>query len=195
MGKSWGDYRTRLTTDIYKSNVDTEAIDSLKPDSVQSIEEWQQFVTNRLSDDYKREKCQELRKKQKMPHTTSRKGYARLEDEMRKKSDAPDFITRVDVWIEGHMRKGGKPLNDVTEEAVKQMKEYTKTQPKGTSSLRDDGVTHVLGPERKGRVRGLGFGATISKIEANGFQRVQAKRVEEIVKERVEQIKHEMKMK
>ncbi|XP_059645114.1 uncharacterized protein LOC132286746 [Cornus florida] len=120
MGKSWGDYRTRLTTNIYKSNEDTEAIDSLKPDSIQSIDEWQQFVSNRLSDDHKRkrEKSQELRKKQKMPHTTSRKGYARLEDEMRKKSDAPDSITRVDVWIEGHMRKGGKPLNDATEEAV-----------------------------------------------------------------------------
>ncbi|XP_022899463.1 uncharacterized protein LOC111412794 [Olea europaea var. sylvestris] len=33
-------------------------------------------------------------------------------------------------------------------------------------SLKDDGVARVLGPERRGRVRGLGFGATPSKLSA-----------------------------
>ncbi|KAL2502373.1 uncharacterized protein Fot_36221 [Forsythia ovata] len=64
-------------------------------------------------------------------HTTSRKGFARLEAEMGK------------------------------------IKAYSKnvTSP-NKHSLKDDGVARVLGPECRGRVRGLGFGATPSKLNA-----------------------------
>lgn len=36
-----------------------------------------------------------------------------------------------------------------------------------TSSLQDDVIAHVLGPERRVRVRGLGFRVTPSKVNAH----------------------------
>ncbi|CAL5417982.1 unnamed protein product [Camellia sinensis] len=54
-----------------------------------------------------------MRKKKTLFHTMSRKGYARLEDEMRRESRAPSSISRVDVWIKGHTRKEGKSMNEV----------------------------------------------------------------------------------
>ncbi|XP_059659878.1 uncharacterized protein LOC132306493 isoform X2 [Cornus florida] len=126
-----------------------------------------------------------------------RKGKEPLNDAIgvavKKESNAPTSISRVDVWIEGHLRKDKEPLNDAIGVAVKKMKDYTQTQPKGTSSLQDDGVTHVFGVERRGRVRGLGFGATISKIQGIGYQREQAKRMEEMMNEIKVEIMNEMK--
>ncbi|CAL5382755.1 unnamed protein product [Camellia sinensis] len=50
----------------------------------------------------------------------SRKGYARLEDEMRRESRAPSSISRVDVWIKGHTRKERKSMNEVLDATVDQ---------------------------------------------------------------------------
>ncbi|KAK9265487.1 hypothetical protein L1049_001725 [Liquidambar formosana] len=45
---------------------------------------------------------------------------------------------------------------------------YTKsaTAESGNDSIRGDAVAHVLGPERGGRVRGLGFGSTLTRVDA-----------------------------
>lgn len=36
----------------------------------------------------------------------------------------------------------------------------------GTSSIKEDALTMILGPERPGCVRGIGFGVTPSKVDA-----------------------------
>ncbi|VVA30337.1 PREDICTED: LOC110760861 [Prunus dulcis] len=48
----------------------------------------------------------------------SRKGYARLEDEMRKASTSADSITIGDVWIRGHTGKSSGFLNEEVANAV-----------------------------------------------------------------------------
>ncbi|XP_021818902.1 uncharacterized protein LOC110760861 [Prunus avium] len=64
-------------------------------------------LTDEISERFKK-----MRTKQTMLHTMSRKGYACLEDEMRKASTSPDSITRGDVWIREHTRKSGGFLNE-----------------------------------------------------------------------------------
>ncbi|KAL7204423.1 hypothetical protein ACSBR2_017487 [Camellia fascicularis] len=67
-----------------------------------------------------------MRARQKVLHTMSRKGYARLEEDMKNQSQDPDSISRVDVWIKGHTRQKGKPINEVLQEAVNKVQELHK---------------------------------------------------------------------
>ena len=42
------------------------------------------------------------------------------------------------------------------------MEQYTQTTQ--SSGIRDDALAAVIGPEHRGRVRGLGFGATLRQV-------------------------------
>lgn len=42
----------------------------------------------------------------------------------------------------------------------------SQENPPSSDSIRDDALARVLGPETRGRVRGLGFGATPSRVNA-----------------------------
>ncbi|XP_028099226.1 uncharacterized protein LOC114298802 [Camellia sinensis] len=131
--------------------------------------EWKAFVKNRLSKSFieKSEKFKEMRAKQKVLHTMSRKGYARLEEDMKNQSQDPDSISRVDVWIKGHTRQKGKPINEVLKEAVNKVQELRKpSTEEGSMSIKDDAIVQAFGPERRGSVGGLGFGALPSKVDA-----------------------------
>ncbi|KAM1616076.1 hypothetical protein ACFX15_024448 [Malus domestica] len=62
-----------------------------------------------------------------------------------RESEIPDAITRGDAWICGHTRKSGEFLNEEV------------------ATVANDALAKALGPERRGRVKGLGFGATPSQ--------------------------------
>ncbi|XP_059655560.1 uncharacterized protein LOC132302665 isoform X2 [Cornus florida] len=177
MGRIWGSHKSKFSKEIFDQGETAASL--LKPDNVKSMEDWQQFIKKRCSKEFKEKskKFKEMRSKQKMLHTTSRKGYARLEDDMRRESKTPGAISRVDVWIRGHLRKDGQPLNEAVKDTVKKMQEYMQTGThQNTNSLRNDVVTKVLGPEHRGRVRGLGFGAIPSKIDVHEQQRGQVQK-------------------
>ncbi|KAB2622492.1 hypothetical protein D8674_024674 [Pyrus ussuriensis x Pyrus communis] len=111
-----------------------------------------------------------MRAKQTMLHTMSRKGYACLEDEMIRKSETPEAITRGDVWIRGHTRKSGEFLNE--EVATKKIQEANKNViDVDKNSVKNYALAKALGPKRRGRVRGLGFGATPSQVSVQTYNR------------------------
>ncbi|CAL5350726.1 unnamed protein product [Camellia sinensis] len=119
----------------------------------------------------KRERFRAMRKKQTLLHTMSRKGYVRLEDEMRRESRAPSSTSRVDVWIKGHTMKEGKSMNEVLDVTMKKVQElHNSSTDKSPKSTKDDAIFHTFGPERRGSVRGLGFGALPSKVNAQVHQ-------------------------
>ncbi|KAL5763839.1 hypothetical protein ACOSQ2_016433 [Xanthoceras sorbifolium] len=66
--------------------------------------------------------------------------------------------SRVDVWIEGHKRKKNMPLGEAVQIAM-------STCPPNDNNIKEDSLTKVLGAEKRGRVRGLGFGATPSRVQ------------------------------
>ncbi|XP_022862007.1 uncharacterized protein LOC111382310 [Olea europaea var. sylvestris] len=147
----------------------TRAAALLKLNNVESMEEWQAFVKERNSRSYKEknERFKKMRASQTKLYTTRRKGFTCLEAEMRAESEDPDSITRDDVYIRGHTRKNGEPINESVGETLNKIKAYSETVfSPSKHSLEGDGGAKVFGPKRPGRVRGLGFGATPSKLNA-----------------------------
>ncbi|KAL6201306.1 hypothetical protein ACLB2K_025020 [Fragaria x ananassa] len=112
MGKLWRSWKSELSTEIRKilelkstKTERTNLIAKLKPHDV-SLPEWEQFVQQRMSDKWlaKSLKMREIRAKQTLTHTLSRKGYARKEDEHNKEHpDKP--LTKPQLWIEAHVSK------------------------------------------------------------------------------------------
>ncbi|XP_052294930.1 uncharacterized protein LOC107177059 isoform X3 [Citrus sinensis] len=93
---------------------------------------------------------------------------ARLRHEMmQERPNSP--ITRVDVWIRAHTKKDETVINEDVAEKLKKINEYQRTQvSEDASTIHGDALTHVLGKERNGRVRGAGSGvtATLMNLEA-----------------------------
>lgn len=114
MAKIWSEYKSRIRKIMKRAPAGNTPI---RPDNVKSNEDWNLLVKNCCSEEFKKKstKFRAMRANQTMPHTTSRKGYARLEAEMKLKSEQPNSVTRVDVWIKGHLKKNGDPPNDEVE--------------------------------------------------------------------------------
>ncbi|KAL5759200.1 hypothetical protein ACOSQ2_018038 [Xanthoceras sorbifolium] len=111
-----------------------------------------------------------MRLSQKTQHTTGRMGYARLhhimKNEAKEKGKDPEKITRVDVWIEGHKRKKNKPLSEAVQTTMDEINQLREsTCPPNDNNINEDSLVKVLGAEKRGRVRGLGFGATSSRVQ------------------------------
>ncbi|XP_059656016.1 uncharacterized protein LOC132303017 isoform X3 [Cornus florida] len=127
------------------------------------MEEWERFAQQRLSEQHAlRKQQQELQAKNKTSHTMSRSRYSGTKEKLKKKSKTPDAISRVDVWIAWHTRKDDTYINETVEETVKKMQEYSRTTQ--SSGYSDDALTAVIGPQHGGRVRGLGFGVTMTSL-------------------------------
>ncbi|XP_040369373.1 uncharacterized protein LOC112198394 isoform X1 [Rosa chinensis] len=173
MMKLWRDHRSLVVKQVEEQAKVVglqRAAALLKPNNIESMDEWLAFIKNRTSAGFK-EKCEKfkrMRARRTLPHRTSRKSFARLEEELREQSENPDAISRSDIWIHAYEAKKKKGSEEVVEdpEIVKQVKQKRAEQePSQTPSLKDDAVAQVLGPDPRGRVRGLGFGAVPSKLE------------------------------
>ncbi|KAL5847500.1 hypothetical protein ACOSQ3_011024 [Xanthoceras sorbifolium] len=174
MNTCWRQYKSRLTKRIRELSSGPEAgrmIQLLKPTNI-TDEDWSQFVSNRLSSEFDiiSSKYSDLAKKNKAPHTTSRKGLARLREDLRAKKsvESGDLeyteVDKVETWIAGHKHKDGMPVTEDTGEIIKQLEEISGNQ---ATSISDDAVSQVLGKEHRGRVRGLGGGVTPTRVNAS----------------------------
>ncbi|KAK9090988.1 hypothetical protein Sjap_024165 [Stephania japonica] len=78
-----------------------------------------------------------------------------------------ESIPRVELWIKGHIKKDGNVVNRASMVTMKKIKESSQDPNyKSSFSIKDDLLSQVIGPEHPGCVRGLGFGATSSNINA-----------------------------
>ncbi|XP_070676317.1 uncharacterized protein [Malus domestica] len=95
------------------------------------------------------------RAKHKYPHRLSRKGYARLEEQIKSAYGITADIDRLVLWKLGRVDKKGNYTNEMVKDEV------TKAVEDGT--LRTSGSNDILTialetPEYSGRVRGVGTG-------------------------------------
>ncbi|KAK1563466.1 hypothetical protein Q3G72_011431 [Acer saccharum] len=165
MAKLWQDHKSNVVKEVRKKvecNGLNRAAKKLKPNNVTSMEEWKAFIRERCGQKFKEtsDRFKRMRAKQKMLHTMNHKGYARLEDEMRKESETPDAITN-----RGHTKKGGGFQNEDVADAVKRIEEANKNATSSDKySIKNDALAKALGPECQGKIKGLGFGATPSQM-------------------------------
>ncbi|TXG61212.1 hypothetical protein EZV62_012575 [Acer yangbiense] len=161
MSTCWRQYKSRITKHIRNVPPGPEAsrkLQLLKSDNISDIAEWNKFVKFRQSQEFDEisRRYTELAKKNETPHTTSRKGFARLREELRAtkiaKNEDPDEVDRVETWIAGYKHKDGTPAEM---EAIPLDK---------TKSIKDDVVAQVLGKEHRGQVQGLGLGVMPTKV-------------------------------
>uniref|UniRef100_A0A803NRS9 Uncharacterized protein n=1 Tax=Cannabis sativa TaxID=3483 RepID=A0A803NRS9_CANSA len=82
MGDLWRASKSRLVAKVKKAPNEHERL-KLKPDNIKTVIEWRAFIKEKTSLEFqaKSDKFKEIRNK-RLPHTCSRKGYARLIDDM-----------------------------------------------------------------------------------------------------------------
>ncbi|XP_022877355.1 uncharacterized protein LOC111395557 [Olea europaea var. sylvestris] len=109
-----------------------------------------------------------MRKGQKLPHTLGRNAFSRTAHEMRKKNPGLKGL-RTRVWMHGHLRNDGKPINEAVTATLahKRIEDCAQSisDTPAENSIHDDGVARILGPEHRERVRGLGFVVSPSKVD------------------------------
>ncbi|KAL5824510.1 hypothetical protein ACOSQ3_020573 [Xanthoceras sorbifolium] len=171
MCNCWRQYKSKITKKVRSVPPGpgaTRAIQILRPDNIVDDEEWIKFVKFRLSSEFDgiSRHYSELAKKNDTPQTTSRKGMARLREELRlaklEANEDSEEVDRVETWIAGHKHKDGMPVNENVGETIKQMEAISLDK---TTIIREDAVSQVLGNEHRGRVRGLGFGVTPTRVQ------------------------------
>ncbi|KAL5762958.1 hypothetical protein ACOSP7_019222 [Xanthoceras sorbifolium] len=153
MCNCWRQYKSKITKKVRSvppGPEATRAIQILRPDNIVDDEEWIKFVKFRLSSEFDgiSRHYSELAKKNDTPQTTSRKGMARLREEL--------------TWIAGHKHKDGMAVNENVGEKIKQMEAISLDK---TTIIREDAVSQILGNEHRGRVRELGFGVTPTRVQ------------------------------
>ncbi|XP_073224863.1 uncharacterized protein [Cicer arietinum] len=130
-----------------------------------SKDEWSAFVSKRSDPAFVNISTanRERASNPKHPYKKSRMGYARLEQQIRKDTQADQPLGRHILWKEARVNKEGV----VDNENVKKVVELCETieQSSETQEGNKDTCRDILGkvfnvPEYSGRVRGKGFGVT-----------------------------------
>lgn len=153
MGHLWRSSKSRLVNKIREAPNEEERL-KLRPKNIKSEVDWKTFVREKTSPEFKAksDRFKEIRKKQ-VPHTCSRKGYARLVDEMSKAGTSRAPPSRDAVWTKAHLKKNGELIKAVAGETNGNTEEQQKTPLSSTMNVRKDVLSIVLGPDTIDRSR------------------------------------------
>ncbi|XP_058184474.1 uncharacterized protein LOC131301962 isoform X1 [Rhododendron vialii] len=166
MNEDWRASKSTLVRKVRNASNEEERL-KLQPDNIKSLQDWKDFVKEKTSEQFKvrSNKFKGMRQKQlELQHTMSRKGYARLTIELKKKNDVSS-ISRAVVWADGHTNKNGQPANKKIAQKIKDMERIERDKPNSSSTnLKEDALSQVLGPEKRGRLRTFGKGVTLTRL-------------------------------
>ncbi|KAM5575069.1 hypothetical protein ABKV19_014150 [Rosa sericea] len=121
MMKLWRDNRSLVMKEVEEQAKVVSlqrAAALLKPNNIESMDEWLALIKYRTSVEFK-EKCEKfkrMREGRTLLHRTSRKSFARLEEELKEQSENPDLISRSDIWIHAYEAKKKKGSYEVVED-------------------------------------------------------------------------------
>ncbi|KAM1284909.1 hypothetical protein ACFX2J_027546 [Malus domestica] len=174
MSGCWRTYKATLTKQIRSLDDGPDAMEQmqlLKPANVEKQADWDKFVKHRCSPEFDAisEKFKKLKSFHTLPHVMSRKGYARLEDELRNKGTPEEDLNRVSLWIVARTRKNGQPVNEIVSKKMDDIKLANEMPTTDNGSIKDDALSQALGPEHRGRLRGGGYGVTPSRYDAQTY--------------------------
>uniref|UniRef100_A0A1J3IE68 Uncharacterized protein n=1 Tax=Noccaea caerulescens TaxID=107243 RepID=A0A1J3IE68_NOCCA len=125
-------------------------------------DQWIDFVHAQFTDKAKkqRERNTKSRSHLKVPHALGKKSLARKGDEMEEESGVEP--SRAEIFIASRTRKDGSMVCEEARICVEKLKEVMNKKLPGETSLKNDAIAQVFGPEHSGRVRCLGRGVTPS---------------------------------
>ncbi|KAF4357197.1 hypothetical protein G4B88_011056 [Cannabis sativa] len=163
MASLWRSGKSRLVKELNDAKNESERL-AMKPDCIKSDAEWRSFVTQKTSKEHMaiRAKFQERRKKV-VPHTLSRRGYARTIDDM-KKDTKEGKVSRIEAFRRAHTKKNGEPINPTASEG--ELDNIIREDPNSeiTENIEEDALTKLFGDPKSGRLIGQGRGITRSKL-------------------------------
>uniref|UniRef100_A0A803NJ13 Uncharacterized protein n=1 Tax=Cannabis sativa TaxID=3483 RepID=A0A803NJ13_CANSA len=162
----WRASKSRLVAKLQEAPNEEVRL-TLRPKNIKSEDEWKTFVREKTSSEFwaKTEKIRERQKNQVL-HTCSRKGYARLIDELTNDSASKEVPSRVDVWTKAHKKKNGEPVNSDAVKTFEFVEEHRKdtTVSSSTTNVNEDILSKVLGPEKSSCVRAYGRRVAQTKL-------------------------------
>ncbi|XXG60995.1 hypothetical protein AAC387_Pa04g2759 [Persea americana] len=126
------------------------------------------FCDSSIVADYFHLKGKAARASLKSPHTSSRKGQARVADELQQQHLERE-VTRCEIFIKTHYKKDGT----ASSHHVERLSRLCDDDPSIThNDIDNDGVAKVFGIDTRGRVRGLGLGVSRSIVHnSNPYKR------------------------
>ncbi|XP_058190960.1 uncharacterized protein LOC131308162 [Rhododendron vialii] len=178
--KDWKDELKRTTYNLYDNDEDRLAncLNRVDPDQWRVLVQfWGTKTAKRCSKTNSKSKH-----KQKMGHTSGRKGHCLVRDELTQIKDGvvvePD---RIQVFIKTHTKKDGQPVDEASALAICRLNEGASQIPESLESpaLREELFTNVLKPDRNGRVHTYGLGPCPSQGFGTRYTRSQKQRVKD----------------
>ncbi|XP_023914558.2 uncharacterized protein LOC112026107 [Quercus suber] len=169
LGEKWRNWKCALKAKHYDESKTAAGIVAEAPSTV-NRQDFATLVNFWFSKDgLERSKAgKKASKKKKDVHTAGSKSYAQHAFDMFKKDGvAPN---RGKLYVKLHKKKDGMPVNEDASEKIDKLKELMSQEasdlPEGANGsiawCSTDAFSKVMGKEKHGRVRGLGFGPTPS---------------------------------
>ncbi|XP_020087954.1 uncharacterized protein LOC109709952 isoform X2 [Ananas comosus] len=197
LGDLWRNYKCELKAKYYDESRKRKEILARAPPSVNHAQ-FARLVDYWRSDEAKERsrKNKENRDKKKDFHTGGSKSIAQYAFEMEKHGEVP---SRGKLYIALHQQKNGEPVTKRAKKNIKKLKKLMQKESdvtqgsSGGSSMwaADDAYSKVIGQDRHGRVRGVGFGPTpsmLSDVSSNNSHQLKIISMEEILRDKDREI-------
>ncbi|KAB1220084.1 hypothetical protein CJ030_MR3G005571 [Morella rubra] len=178
LGEKWRNYKCSLKLKYFDEAFTPQYVKNNAPTDV-NLEQFCKLVDFWYSDAgrHRSHAGKQNRSLQTTVHTAGSKSFARYAHELEKEKQVP--INRADLYKTVHMRSDGSPINPDVAEKIRRMEEIGLND-SGSSQTSDefrvdgsigwspsDRYAQVIGPERHGRIRGVGLGPTPSSHPTN----------------------------
>ncbi|XP_065623494.1 uncharacterized protein LOC112018425 [Quercus suber] len=171
IGKAWRDHKSRLKKQHYIPDSRNKARVKNKDNTGCIKQDWEILVDHWYTDDavIESEKNKARRSKQDDLHTASSCAFAVHAAKKAKMDGLP--VERAVLYPILHTRKNGSAVNSVVKEKMEKMKlllddssnQLQSSDMSGSIAWSTNDVfAQVMGKERKGRIRGVGFGPSPS---------------------------------
>ncbi|KAB1213820.1 hypothetical protein CJ030_MR5G017083 [Morella rubra] len=178
LGEKWRNYKCSLKQKYFDEAFTPQYVKNNAPTDV-NLEQFCKSVDFWYSDAgrHRSHAGKQNRSLQTTVHTAGSKSFARYAHELEKEKQVP--INRADLYKTVHMRSDGSPINPDVAEKIRRMEEIglnDSGSSQTSNEFRVDGsigwspsdrYAQVIGPERHGRIRGVGLGPTPSSHPAN----------------------------
>ncbi|XP_010243782.1 PREDICTED: uncharacterized protein LOC104587759 [Nelumbo nucifera] len=170
LGKKWRDWKSNLNKKYY--DPDPDSVDALPIEQLENrvdAHQWRNLVQFWRSEKGTTRSITNKanHSKQTINHTAGAKSFARVHEELKIEREAD--VSRTDVFYATHRKKDGTLVDprsgSLMEEMQNCMSQEEDTQNEGSEQGHDDVYAHVMGQERRGRVRGIGLGPNSVQVQ------------------------------